>query len=109
MVTSDGKPDQENALLDSFTDLLDRVFRERYPPAWNSQPATLVYKSKGAESDPNNCRPIQCQGLFAKLLSVILRARPDAFATSQRLRAEGHARFVSGRRTSDHIFFCCVT
>ncbi len=104
MVTAGGNRVRENVLLDSLTALLDRVLREQYPPAWSSQPATLVYKGKGAESDPNNHIPIQCQGLFVKLLSIILRARLDAFATSQRLRAEGKAAFVSGRRTSDHIF-----
>ncbi len=95
-------------LLDSLTDLLDRVFREQYPPARNSQPATLVYKGKGAESDPNNYRPIQCQALLAKLLSVILRARLDAFATSQRLRAEGQARTLLAA-APPITFFCCGT
>jgi hypothetical protein len=80
VVTAGGKRVWENLLLDCLTALLDQVFWEQYPPAWNSQPATLVYKGKGAESDLNNYRPIQCQGLFAKLLSIILRARLDAFA-----------------------------
>ena len=58
VVTAGGNRVWENVMLDSLTALLDRVFREQYPPAWNSQPATLVYKGKGAESDPNNYRPI---------------------------------------------------
>ncbi len=53
---------------------------------------------------PTTTDQSSARAFFAKLLSVILRKRLDAFATSQRLRAEGQAGFVSGRRTSDHIF-----
>ncbi len=69
--TGGGKRVAENVLLDSLTALLDRVFREQYPAAWNAQPATLVFKGKGAESDPDNYRPITVYCLLFVTFPVV--------------------------------------
>lgn len=99
----DGKKLKDYVLTPYMCTVLDKAFRVAYPPFWNEQPLTSVFK-KGDASKLINFRPIQCQSALPKFLSLILPCRLHVFAEACSLRAEGQAAFRFKRRTSDHVF-----
>ncbi|MFM9033241.1 MAG: RNA-directed DNA polymerase [Mycobacterium sp.] len=101
---SEGRTHRNPLLADSLALLFTQIARTRYPSHWNEQPLTPVFKGKGSASDLHNYRPIQSQCALAKLFSMVLHARLNAFAEGQGLRAMGQAGFRDRRRASDNIF-----
>jgi hypothetical protein len=101
---SQGRPQRAPLLADAIAQLFTQIVHTRYPPNWNEQPLTPVFKGKGSASDLCNYRPIQSQCALAKLFSMTLHSRLDAFAEGQGLRAQGQAGFRHKRRASDNIF-----
>ena len=63
-----------------------------------------VPKPSGKADDPNDYRGIAVGAVLAKLYSLCLMARLDAWAEKEGLRAVGQAGFRSGRSPTDNCF-----
>jgi hypothetical protein len=102
---ADGRRLRVHVLAAPLATAFDRALRAGYPPAWNLQPLTSVYKGQGPEDQLRaSYRGISVGCALAKLYSMVLDARLSAFASAAGLRAGGQAGFVRGRSAADHAY-----
>ena len=91
---------QEDVLLKLVRQLFSKHV---YPTLWNSNFLKPIYKIGDAE-DPDNYRGIAIGSAFAKLFSLILLKRLNAYIENKTLISSRQIGFMKGSRTSDHIF-----
>ena len=87
-------------LAQLFTSILCGV----YPEEWGTSALAPVPKAGGLADDPNDYRGIAVGPVLAKLYSLCLSIRLDAWAEKNGLRARGQAGFREGRSTMDNTF-----
>ena len=63
-----------------------------------------IYKNKGEQSNPQNCRPITLLSCFGKLFTSVLNARLNKFIEQDHILEENPAGFRKGYLTTDHVF-----
>jgi sorting nexin-29 len=90
-------------LLDTIVRLFNRVLQEGYPERWRVGVVCPVPKKPGA-TDKDDFRGIVVGNAVAKLYSMVLLARLDAWAERCRVRARGQFGFRTGKGTEDATF-----
>jgi hypothetical protein len=93
-----------HALAGDITHALNTVFQGQFPQEWTVNAVTPVPKAKADPTSMDNYRGIAVGNALAKLYSLIMLQRLDAWAEGQGKRAKGQAGFRHGRSAADNIF-----
>ncbi|MCG8033764.1 MAG: reverse transcriptase family protein [Candidatus Thiodiazotropha taylori] len=92
-------------LLPLYMKLFNTIFDSGIlPESWLEGKICPIYKNKGAQSDPENYRPITVLSCLSKLFTSILNNRLTHFLDAFDLLNENQAGFRKGYSTTDHIF-----
>lgn len=76
---------------------------EIFPKQWAEGYISPLYK-KGDNLDPSNFRGITISSCIGKLFTRILNNRLNVFLTENNIISANQIGFISGKRTTDHIF-----
>ena len=74
------------------------------PESWTLGSIIPIYKNKGAQSDPENYRPITLVSCLGKLFTSIINSRLQSFAREFELLSESQTGFRKTYSTCDSIF-----
>ena len=103
-VYMEGKCVKHNILAGHITHLFNSVLRKGYPRSWTTGVVVPVPKSKGSLDNMDDYRGITVGRALAKLYSMVMLQRLDAWAEGNGMRARGQAGFRNGRGTPDNAF-----
>ena len=93
-----------NILAGDITHLFNLVLRNGYPKRWSTTKLVPVPKPKGDPNKMDDYRGISVSNSLAKLYSLVMLDRLDAWAEHYGFRAQGQAGFRHGRGTQDNSF-----
>ena len=93
---------------DILSPILQRLFNlifssGFFPVTWKTSLLTLLHKG-GSQLDPNKYRGISLNSCVSKLFCIILNKRIQKYTKDRQLNNKYQIGFMSGSRTSDHIF-----
>ena len=103
-VEVDGKLERFFVLGPWMVQLFNSVLFGDYPASWHTSALVPVPKPKGNPDDTDDYRGIAVGAVLAKVYSLCMHARMDAWAEEGGFRARGQAGFRAGRGTADNCF-----
>ena len=101
-VDAQGRTIKHYTLGPYLAQLFSVVLAGTYPDAWGISALAPVPKANGRVDDPSDYRGIAVGAVLAKLYSLCLFCRMDAWAEGQGLRAKGQAGFRAGHTPMDN-------
>jgi hypothetical protein len=105
-VSDEGTPNESHIhiLAGHITYLFNKILTDGYPSSWSTNVLTPVPKPKGCLEIKDDHRGIAVSTSLAKLYSMVLLRRLDAWAEVNGHRAKGQAGFRHERGTPDNSF-----
>ena len=94
----------EDILLAPISKIFNFIFRcSKYPRGWNLSFLKPIHK-KGAMSTPDNYRGIAVGSAIGKLFNLVILNRINKHIETKCPISNNQIAFMSGKRTTDHIF-----